>query len=208
MGRGVRGSSIHDDNDIQSNHEHASDDVRESGASGRASGDSCGLASSQPPTETEEDQRLPDHPEGMGECGEPSETGDVYSSDVDQSESTLLQSLTFQGPIPPPQILAGYKEIDAGYPERIFAMAERSHEAEVAAAHAQTEFQRENTKLVKLGTAVGIWAHAAVTLTCLGIVIGATASQHWAAAGIGAILPLVEGAVRLIQALQGPDRSH
>nr|WP_156190438.1 DUF2335 domain-containing protein [Cutibacterium acnes] len=142
----------------------------------------------------------------MGECGGSSVSGDGNGNHVNQSESTLVQALRFQGPLPPPQILAGYKEIDASYAERIFVMAERSHEVEVAATQAQTEYQHQNTKLVKLGTAVGIWTHAAVTVTCLGIVIFAILSGHWAVAGIGAVLPLAEGAVRLVQAMQEPNR--
>jgi len=182
----MRGPGIHDDDDIQSRHEHDGDELRESNAS--------------------RGQRLPHHSEGLGECGGSSVSGDGNGNHVNQSESTLVQALRFQGPLPPPQILAGYKEIDASYAERIFVMAERSHEVEVAATQAQTEYQHQNTKLVKLGTAVGIWTHAAVTVTCLGIVIFAILSGHWAVAGIGAVLPLAEGAVRLVQAMQEPNR--
>ena len=202
----MRGPGIHDDDDIQSRHEHDGDELRESNASRGAFSDSRGPAGSRPSAGAADGQRLPHHSEGLGECGGSSVSGDGNGNHVNQGESTLVQALRFQGPLPPPQILAGCKEIDASYAERIFVMAERSHEVEVAATQAQTEYQHQNTKLVKLGTAVGIWTHAAVTVTCLGIVIFAILSGHWAVAGIGAVLPLAEGAVRLVQAMQEPNR--
>ena len=86
-------------------------------------------------------------------------------------------------------------------------MAEQSHEAEVEAARARTEYQRENTRLVRLGTQVGIWIHAAVTVTCLGLVIFAVVTGRWAVAGVSAVLPLAEAAVRLIQAVHDGDEN-
>lgn len=37
----------------------------------------------------------------------------------------LKQQATFSGPIPPPQILEGYKNVDSSLPDRIVTMAEK-----------------------------------------------------------------------------------
>ncbi|WP_155944883.1 DUF2335 domain-containing protein [Cutibacterium granulosum] len=141
----------------------------------------------------------------MGAGGQTPVPSDGRDAVPELHDATLVRALSFQGPLPPPEILAGYNDLDESYADRIFHMAEQSHEAEVEAARARTEYQRENTRLVKLGTQVGIWTHAAVTVTCLGLVIFAVVTGRWAVAGVSAALPLAEAAVRLIQAVHDGD---
>ena len=63
---------------------------------------------------------------------------DANSTEEKSAEITIesQRTVTFAGPLPPPQILRQYGEIGSTYPERIFAMAEK----EQISAH---EFQRE-----------------------------------------------------------------
>lgn len=65
----MRGPGIHDDDDIQSRHEHDGDELRESNASRGAFSDSRGPAGSRPSAGAADGQRLPHHSEGLGECG-------------------------------------------------------------------------------------------------------------------------------------------
>ncbi|WP_343353257.1 hypothetical protein V3I05_07940 [Helicobacter mastomyrinus] len=42
----------------------------------------------------------------------------------EKSHKVLQARASFEGPIPPPQILSGYKDIDSSFPDRILKMAE------------------------------------------------------------------------------------
>lgn len=59
-------------------------------------------------------------------------------------------SQTHQGPLPPPDMLAGYGDIDPSFPNRIMAIAEQRQALEVRVVQEQMERQREMVQLGRL----------------------------------------------------------
>jgi|LGVF01.1.fsa_nt_gb uncharacterized membrane protein len=72
----------------------------------------------------------------------------------DRSITTLTHA-EYSGPIPPPNILAGYEEIHPGFADRIIKMAETEtahrHEMEERALEAEIESRNQEEKEISLG---------------------------------------------------------
>jgi len=92
---------------------------------------------------------------------------------------TKVVAASFEGPIPPPNILEGYKQIDPTFPERIMRMAEE-----------QASHRRELEK-----QAIGAQLHQSARGQTYGLIIGALAiigavilgcyGQPWVATVLG-----------------------
>ncbi len=92
----------------------------------------------------------------------------------------MSSSLFYQGPLPHPDILKGYAELDATLPDRIVRMAE----TEMASRHAaQTQALSHSFTLAKLGMYSGL----AVALAGLGAASYMAQFSAVAAAVIGAV---------------------
>lgn len=75
------------------------------------------------------------------------------SPEIRPSRVRMRQTVTFSGPLPPPEILQGYDDVLPGAAERIIAMAERQ------AAHRQDlerRVIRANITTARLGIAAGL----------------------------------------------------
>ncbi len=71
---------------------------------------------------------------------------------VPEGELAVFQRDIHSGPLPHPEILKGYQQIDPSFPERIMAMAEREQEH----AHSLEEQRNKNAILITtIGVATG-----------------------------------------------------
>lgn len=92
-----------------------------------------------------------------------------------------ITSVTQVGPLPAPEILAGYEMVEAGTANRVIAMAEREqvhrHEQETRALEANVDLARRGQVA---GTLIGITGFAAAVI--LGVF-----GQPWAAGVVAAL---------------------
>jgi uncharacterized membrane protein len=69
--------------------------------------------------------------------------------------STQVSLSEFSGPIPPPNVLSLYKDVDASFAERIFAMAEKQmqhrHSLEIQSFETEVEQIKLNAGLYRRG---------------------------------------------------------
>lgn len=78
-------------------------------------------------------------------------------------EHQLIES--FSGPLPPPNILEGYKRVDKGLPDRIMSMAEREQESITAFRKRALELQGRDTFLGM------VFAFMTILITLIGGII-------------------------------------
>ena len=77
------------------------------------------------------------------------------------SVAVRMRGAVYEGPLPPPQILAGYAQIDPSFPSRIVAMAEANAATErLTAERAQTFTLYERLVARLLGCAFALTALA------------------------------------------------
>jgi uncharacterized membrane protein len=106
-----------------------------------------------------------------------------------QNNSKLIveESSVFSGPLPAPEELKGYREVDPQYPERIFKMAE---------AYAKAEVKEKNTEslAIILGMTFSFMTCLAGLAACLFLAMkGMTAASITAA--VAGISPIVINAL-------------
>lgn len=136
------------------------------------------------------------HPIGHGQVFHSGFVGPPREEQV-RPTSIRFQRTLLKGPLPPPEILAGYRAVGEDVPERILRMAEDSSQTDNEVIRKNSEVERIST-LVGVGTvaALGIGGFAAGT-------IGFSVSHDpaWLAIGIGTTV--VVYMPRLIEAVKG-----
>lgn len=95
---------------------------------------------SRSPTDQPIDPNLSSSTDSVGQNDEPSGHVTVYQR----------QTLQFTGPLPPPEVLHGFKEIDSTFPERIVVMAERQseHRQSMERTSLDAQIQRSHSDVV------------------------------------------------------------
>lgn len=104
---------------------------------------------SRSPTDQPIDPNLSSSTDSVGQNDEPSGHVTVYQR----------QTLQFTGPLPPPEVLHGFKEIDSTFPERIVVMAERQseHRQSMERTSLDAQIQRSHSDVVtqRIGQSLG-----------------------------------------------------
>lgn len=100
------------------------------------------------------------------------------------------QTLTFAGPLPPPQILQKYGEIGASYPERIFVMAEKeqemTHALQKEAISLERQLMEQQAQSFKRGQRFSVFLATIAILAT--IILGLNGHDYLAAAVFGVVL--------------------
>lgn len=108
----------------------------------------------------------------------PKETIKVIDSLPKQKREVILQAISaFQGPLPPPEILAGYEEISPGFADRIMAMAEKQQEHRI---RLETSMVRRQLNQKSFGQLIGF----VITIVILSAVVYLAIEGHDWLAGI------------------------
>lgn len=98
----------------------------------------------------------------------------------------------YSGPVPPPEIMEGYKQIDPTFPERMFAMAERQSEHRISLESKRVQSDGGNERLGLILGAVIVLA----VLVCGTVII--LNGKSWF--GFGLILVAAVGLVGVFRA--------
>jgi uncharacterized membrane protein len=85
-----------------------------------------------------------------------------------QTSTTQIRRVTFQGPLPPPEILAQYNQITPGFADRIISLteAEQKHRHQVEATVVGQTFEEQKRGQV-FGLIIGIVAIVAGTIAAI-----------------------------------------
>lgn len=104
-----------------------------------------------------------------------------------------VSAQAFQGPLPPPEMLARYDQLCPGFAERILQMAERESEARHSIERRQTEITEKDVPAAREETKRGQWMSFLITIFAfMSAVACAYINQPWVAGVIaGATLASV-----------------
>lgn len=115
---------------------------------------------------------------------------DKVDTSIMQEQKVLLSS--HSGPLPPPDTLKGYAEIDPSFPERIMKMAEENNAANIS--H-EKEIIKQAGGIQKLGTVLSFVLGMAGL--CGGIVCGVLGFSAAAISSIiGGVAPVLIASIR------------
>lgn len=120
--------------------------------------------------------------------------GQLTASQKQDSSIMLRHEMSFEGPLPPPEILSHYEDITPGLADRIVALAENEakhrHEMDANIVHAGVENQKQQIAIIKRGQFFGF---GALTLfSILGILV-AIYKNVWIGSGLSltGLVPIV-----------------
>ena len=93
-----------------------------------------------------------------------------------------VRSQTFEGPLPPPDMLAHYNQLSPGFAERILQLAEREAESRHSLERMQTEIAEKDIPAAREETKRGQWMSFIITIVAfVSAVICARINQPWVA---------------------------
>ncbi len=96
--------------------------------------------------------------------------------------ATVKTEQHFQGPIPPPDLIAQYERVAPGFAERILTMAEREATARQENERRNTEIADRDIREARVETRRGQWMSFAITIAAfLTAAYCAAISQPWVA---------------------------
>lgn len=102
---------------------------------------------------------------------------------IDSVESLTIEGTSWRGPMPPPEAVLAYKEIDPTWPDRLLAMAESAQkhgqEMELARLKASIDDRRGMRIERRIGQLGAVW----IATACLAVALVAALYGHDVVAG-------------------------
>ncbi len=126
---------------------------------------------------------------------------EVLSELTEETKKELFVALSetklssFSGPIPHPEILKGYKDVDPSFPERIISMAEREQKSRIALAEKREE---ESQRIARRGQIFGGILAMLIIISCVLLVLF---GAHTVAIAIGTTTIIAISAIFVLQTL-------